>query len=122
MTTSRHIILSQNGCAKVLKDWTEQQGIELVSPESKQELIDQTQGLVVLHENHTFSKEMQETMDLFEKNHKPIHKVDINGTLSAISGNLLMWLDLNKVKTLALIGGEELEKNENLQRFLEKVS
>lgn len=122
MTTSRHIILSQNGCAKVLKDWTEQRQIELVSPESKQELIDQAHGLVVLHENHTFSKEMQETMDLFEKNHKPIHKVDINGTLSAISGNLLMWLELNKVKTLALIGGEELEKNENLQRFLEKVS
>jgi hypothetical protein len=122
MTTIRHIILSQNGCAKVLKDWSAQLGIDLLVPESKQDLIEQGQGLVVLHENHTFSKEMQETMELFEKNHKPIHKVDINGTLSAISGNLTMWIEMNKIHTPVIIGGEELEKNENLQRFLEKVS
>jgi hypothetical protein len=57
----------------------------------------------------------------YDKQQKPVHKIDINGTLRVGITNFDLWLDSTKAKNLLVIGAEELADNPNLDRYLDAV-
>jgi hypothetical protein len=64
------------------------------------------------------SAEILEVKALFDKQQKPVHKIDINGTLRVGITNFELWLETNKVKSLLILGAEELTSNPNLERYI----
>ena len=108
---------------KHIAEWAESKKIETITTQQRNsELSNLVDGVVVFHENHNFRKEDLETQDFLNENNKVVHKVDLNGTLSATNSNLIMWLDRNKPKTLLFLADDNVIKNSNLPLFLEGVS
>ena len=79
-------------------------------------------SLLIVSENQSISKENWNLKSLFDKNHKPSYRIDINGTLNSAIANIELWLESNKSKDLLIVGKDEIVKNKNLDRFLEKLN
>ena len=80
-----------------------------------------TDSLLIFNQNQELSPEILELKARYDKQQKPIHKIDINGTLQVGVTNLALWLDSTKSKNLLVIGAEELADNPNLERYLDAV-
>lgn len=116
-------LLNNDEFSKAIANWTEGKRVKYVSTDKKGEsLAEIIEGVVVFHENHNFSKEDEDIQELIESHNKPAHRVDINGTLAATASNFTMWLERNKLKSLLVLGNKEVSKNENLKRFLNKLT
>lgn len=118
-----HIYLSgQNGFTDVLNSWAEGRGMTVNFIDLKEDiLLAKVDAVVVFHENHNLQKEDEDVHGLLVKNNKPGHKIDINGTLAATKSNFAMWIERNKPNSLLVLGANEIIKNPNLQRFLDKL-
>lgn len=112
----------ENKLGSVIAKWAEEMRIQVApKPQKTSELIRSVDGVVLFHENHNFSREDEEIVDLLNKNNKSAHKVDINGTLSATNSNFNMWLERNKPNTLLILGESIVGENGNLTKFLEGI-
>ena len=79
-------------------------------------------SLLIVSENQSISKENWNLKSLFDKNQKPCYRIDINGTLNVAIANLELWLESNKSRNLLIVGKDEIVKNKNLDRFLDKLT
>jgi len=84
----------------------------------KNESFEDIDAMLIFNENQTANKEILEIKELFDKQQKPIHKIDINGTLMVGLSNLDLWIEQTKCKKLLVIGAEELIKNPNFERYI----
>ncbi len=122
MTIQTVYVIDNNAFGKSIEEWTDSKRIEAITVEQKNnELLEHVDAVVVFHENHTFSKEDEETHTFLTENNKPGYKVDINGTLAATKSNFTMWLERNRPKNLLILGKPAVVKNENFKRFLESI-
>lgn len=122
MTIQTVYVIDNNAFGKSIEEWTDSKRIEAVTVEQKNnELLEHVDAVVVFHENHTFSKEDEETHTFLTENNKPGYKVDINGTLAATKSNFTMWLERNRPKNLLILGKSAVVKNDNFKRFLEGI-
>ncbi len=111
-----------NPFAKSIEEWASNKALTIERIESKSQDIDElVDGVVVFHENHNISKEVEELQGLLDNSNRPGHRIDINGTLAATKSNFEMWLERNKPSKLLFLGSDELSKNENLERFLSNL-
>lgn len=78
-------------------------------------------GLVIFNQNQTVDKEIAEIRELFDTKQKPVHKIDINGTLMVGVSNLDLWIERNRCKKVLFIGADSLLENPNLDRYLENI-
>jgi hypothetical protein len=78
-------------------------------------------GLVIFNQNQTVDKELAEIRDIFDHKQKPVHKIDINGTLMVGVSNLDLWIERNRCKKVLFIGSDSLVENPNLERYLENI-
>jgi hypothetical protein len=78
-------------------------------------------GLVIFNQNQTLDKEIVEIRELFDHNQKPVHKIDINGTLMVGVSNLDLWIERNRCKKVLFVGADSLLENPNLERYLENI-
>lgn len=102
--------------------WAESIGIEHFKIDLKQEeKIDEIQGLILFHETHDIVRAHQEVISIFEQKQRAISKIDVNGTLMVAVSNFSLWMERNKCKSILVVGSDELLKNPNLERFLEKL-
>lgn len=116
------IYFENNLFGKTIQEWAATFNVETCPIELKSNLdIKAIDGLIVFHENHDITKSRSEIMDLFTTHQLGISKIDINGTLSVAVSNFDLWMDRNRAKTLLVIGGEHLAKNNNTPRFLESI-
>lgn len=116
-------VIADSKFGKNIAEWADSKEIGVTStPQKNNELSEIVDGVVVFHENHNFTKEDNETQDILSENNKPIHRVDLNGTLSATNSNFMMWLDRNKPNSLLFLGDDEVIKNENLSVFLNGIT
>lgn len=105
--------------SEVITEWASQRTSELITiPEKLIESFDLFDSMLIFNENQTLTKEISEIKFLFDKQQKPVHKIDINGTLMVGMSNLDLWAEQSKCKSLFIIGGEELVKNHNLERYI----
>jgi ABC-type Mn2+/Zn2+ transport system ATPase subunit len=102
-----------------IAEWASERAKEVVMVSEKlHESFDLFDSMLIFNENQTLSKEVSDVKMLFDKQQKAVHKIDINGTLMVGMSNLDLWAEQSKCKNLLLIGGEELVKNHNLDRYI----
>lgn len=107
---------------QAISTWAESLNAEVHPIDLKNnELFEGVDGLVLFHETHDITKGNQEILGIFENKQRAISKIDINGTLMVAVSNFSLWMERNKCKSLLIIGADELLKNPNLERFLEKL-
>lgn len=115
-------LIESNHFSKSIEEWANSSSLSVETIDSKtQDIDDLIDGVVVFHENHNISKEIEELQALLDDGNRPGHRIDINGTLAATKSNFEMWLERNKPSKLLFLGKDDLPKNENLQRFLENL-
>jgi len=115
-------VISDNKFGKYIAEWAGSKKVEVITTQQKNSnLFDLVDGVVIFHENHNFRKEDLETQDVLNENNRAVHKVDLNGTLSATNSNFIMWLERNKPKSLLFLADDAVIKNNNLSAFLEGV-
>ena len=109
--------------SNLLTNWANQRNYEVEEfTEKKEDPEDGIDGLVIFNQNQTLDKEIAELRDLFDHKQKPVHKIDINGTLMVGVSNLDLWIERNKCKKVLIIGADSLIENPNLERYLERLN
>jgi len=104
---------------KSISEWAQASSIEIIDfHERNLDEISFIDGLVIFTENQSIEKEANEGRNAFDLKQKPIHKIDINGTLVASVSNFTFWIERNACKNILFIGSDQLIKNPNLERFL----
>ena len=111
-----------NPFSKSIEAWAINKTLTIERIEGKSPDIDDfVDGVVVFHENHNVSREIEELQAFLDNSNRPGHRIDINGTLAATKSNFEMWLERNKPTKLLFVGSDELPKNDNLLRFLSNL-
>lgn len=106
--------------SKYITDWAKTAGVAVVDYDHKAEEL--PEGLLLINANQDIEKDHVEIYDLFDKKHIPTQKIDVNGTLQVAVSNLEMWLNNFKCKQILILGSETLIKNDNLDRFFNRIS
>jgi len=106
-----------------LTSWVNDRHIELqefsMKNEDAEEGID---GLVIFTENQEVDKDILDIRSIFDKNQKPVHKIDINGTLMVGVSNLDLWIERNGCKKVLFLGSDTILENPNLERYLTNLN
>ncbi|MFN5506184.1 MAG: hypothetical protein ACK48O_05540 [Flavobacteriia bacterium] len=104
----------QNWAAKVAGE------VHLISDKTD-DFFDHTDSLLIFNQNQDLNQDILEIKARCDKQQKPVHKIDINGTLQVGITNFDLWLDSTKAKNLLVIASEELADNPNLERYLDAL-
>ena len=115
------LLRAENPFEKVIEDWAKSKSVHVAYFDGKDSLFDVTDAVVIIHEDHNISRELNDLRNQLEKLYKPTHQVDINGTINASVNSLRFWLENNKPSNLLLVGNEKLVENERLKTYLEKL-
>jgi hypothetical protein len=86
--------------------------------EKGEDALDAIDGLVIFSENQTEDKDLLDLREKFDGQQKPVHKIDINGTLMVGVSNLDLWIERNRCKKVLFVGSDSLVSNTNLERYL----
>lgn len=78
-------------------------------------------GMVIFNENQQVHKDIDDIKSSFDRNQKPVHNIDINGTLQVAKSNLDLWLERNRCKSVLFVGADGLVKNPNLERLFRNL-
>jgi hypothetical protein len=106
----------------LLSAWANDRNYQLDEYSDKSEGSDEgIDGLVIFTENQEMDKDLNEIRSYFDNNQKPVHKIDINGTMMAGVSNLELWVERNRCKKVLFIGAETLLENANLERYLMNI-
>ena len=115
-------LLAPNKFSSKVQSWAANMAAEVHSVTDKTaDFFESTDSLLIFNQNQELSPEIIELKARYDKQQKPVHKIDINGTLQVGITNFALWLDSTKSKNLLVIGAEELADNPNLERYLDAV-
>lgn len=104
-----------------ITEWSEKNKLEVATFEFNIDDDLEPEGLLLINENQDVSREVDEIHSFFDNRNLPTQKIDINGTLQVAINSYKMWLDSNKCKQILILGSDDLLKNENLDRFFDKI-
>lgn len=108
--------------SQLLSTWATERNFNLGEYSEKTDSADEgIDGLVIFNENQEIERDLGEIRDLFDGKQKPVHKIDINGTLMVGLSNLDLWIERNRCKKVLFIGGDNLLENPNLERYLSNI-
>ena len=110
-----------NELEQTIMDWSAKIGAESLVLDSKKEMSEQLDGFVILHHDYDISKDHEHLSDVLDKNNVPTLKVDLSGTLVALTTSFSMWIDLNKAKRVLISGTKSVNDAEKLASFFDKV-
>ena len=106
--------------SKYISEWAVKMGVEVINHEFK--MGDQiADGLLLITENQDIDKETDIVHTFFDDKHLPSQKIDVNGTLQVAVSNFEMWFRNFKCKNIMILGSDELVKNDNLDRFFNRI-
>jgi hypothetical protein len=122
MKVSSISLLISNKFSSKVQSWAARMAIEVHAVNDKTaDFFESTDSLLIFNQNQELSPEILELKARYDKQQKPVHKIDINGTLQVGITNFALWLDSTKSKNLLVIGAEELADNLNLERYLDAI-
>jgi hypothetical protein len=106
--------------SQYITHWATEKNIHLAEfPEKSEDSDEGIDGLVVFNENQELDKEQAEIRTHFDNKQKPVHKIDINGTLMVGVSNLDLWIERNRCKKVLVLGSDALLENPNLDRYFD---
>jgi hypothetical protein len=115
-------LLASNKFSSKVQSWAASVATEVLSVSDKNaDFFESTDSLLIFNQNQELGQDILEIKARYDKQQKPVHKIDINGTLRVGITNFDLWLDSTKSKNLMVIGAEELADNPNLDRYLDAV-
>jgi hypothetical protein len=122
MKVSSISLLASNKFSSKVQSWAScvASEVHLVNDKAG-DFFETTDSLLIFNQNQELGQEVMEIKARYDKQQKPVHKIDINGTLRVGITNFDLWLDSTKAKNLMVIGAEELADNPNLERYLDAV-
>lgn len=122
MKVSSISLLASNKFSSKVQSWASSVASEVHLVNDKAgDFYETTDSLLIFNQNQELGQEVMEIKARYDKQQKPVHKIDINGTLRVGITNFDLWLDSTKAKNLMVIGAEELADNPNLERYLDAV-
>ena len=111
-------LLTGNKFSNAISAWAAARAGEVVQVSDKMgDFFDRTDSLLIFNQNQELTPEIQEMKTAYDKQQKPVHKIDINGTLIVGVSNLDLWVETNKCRRILVLGAEELVTNHNLERY-----
>jgi hypothetical protein len=78
-------------------------------------------GLVIFNENQEIDRDIAEIKTLFDRKLKPVHNIDINGTLMVGLSNLELWIERNRCKHVLFIASDSVLSNPNWERYMKNL-
>jgi hypothetical protein len=101
-----------------LSPWLQERNLNSSEYKNKIEEADEgIDGIVIFSENQQVDRDTEELKNAFDRRQKPVHKIDINGTVMVAVSNLDLWLERNRCKKVLFVGDDVLVKNPNLERL-----
>lgn len=101
-----------------LAPWLQARNLNSLDYTNKSEDADEgIDGMVIFSENQEVGRELEEIKASFDRRQKPVHKIDINGTVMVAVSNLDLWLERNRCKKVLFVADDSLVKNPNLERL-----
>lgn len=116
------LLRAENQFEKEIENWAKSNNVHVSYFDGKESLFEVTDAVVIIHEDHNITKEHNDLRAGIEKQYKPTHQVDINGTISASVNSLRFWLENNKPANLLIIGSDKLTENPRFATYLEKLA
>jgi len=108
--------------SKYLTEWATERNYTVDEFSDKNEDSDTgIDGLVIFNQNQELDRDIAEVRTIFDNRQKPVHKIDINGTLMVGVSNLDLWIERNGCKKVLFIGSDSLLENPNLERYLSNL-
>ncbi len=105
--------------SEFLTHWATEKNYSLAEFSEKNDDSDEgIDGLVIFNENQEVDRDILDIRAVFDNHQKPVHRIDINGTLMVGISNLDLWIERNSCKRVLFIGGDMLVDNPNLERYL----
>lgn len=105
-----------------IHSWLQSREINNAEFKSKNEDLDEgIDGIVIVTENQEIPKEIEDIANAFDFRQKPVHTMDINGTLMVAVSNLDLWIERNRCKKILFVGDDVLLKNARLEKMFEKL-
>ncbi|MES2798876.1 MAG: hypothetical protein V4638_02565 [Bacteroidota bacterium] len=104
-------------------NWLQSRDINNAELSNKNEDLDEgIDGIVIVTENQEIPREIEEIVNLFDFRQKPVHTMDINGTLMVAVSNLDLWLERNRCKKVLFVADDTLVKNVRLEKMFEQLT
>lgn len=105
--------------SSVINEWATTNNVETIEASLAEGFEENIDGLVIFNQNSDESKEILDIRKMFDKKLKPVHRIDINGTLMVGVSNFSLWLERNACGSVLFLGDDVLKENANLSRYLE---
>ena len=100
---------------------SQSKNVEFIIVDKDERNFEDTDALIIFHEDHNLDASGEEIRDFFEKKLRPIHKIDINGTKQVILTHYGLWVERNKVKSPLIIGTDQLVDNPKIEALLAEM-
>lgn len=105
----------------IISEWANNNGLEVEEVSLTENYADGINGLIIFNQNGDIEKEVVEVRNAFDSKSKPVHRIDINGTLMVGVSNFDLWLERNGCVNVLMLGSDSLLENGNLNRFFETI-
>lgn len=116
------VYIKPNGeFSSYIRNWAEQEGVTVEEYEVRMNEDQNADGLLLINENQDISRELYDIHTFFDKKHIPTQKIDVNGTLQVAISSTQMWLKNFKCQKVLILGSDNLVKNDNLDRFFDRI-
>ena len=105
----------------IISEWAVNNGLEVEEVSLTENYADEINGLIIFNQNGDIEKDAAEVRNAFDGKSKPVHRIDINGTLMVGVSNFDLWLERNGCVKVLMLGSDTLVENGNLNRFFEAI-
>lgn len=121
MKLKKVFIKSGTPLGSVVTEWANANQLEVVELAFDDGFGKSVDGLVIINQNSDETKDILDIRKIFDSTLKPVHRIDINGTLMVGVSNFSLWLERNGCKNVLFIGAENLKDNPNLTRYFDSM-
>ena len=118
MLVDKIILRTGSKFTSYIAEWAKSNCDELLMLSDRHLDLVSMESLLIFNQNQHLTRDIIEYKSVFDKLQKPIHNIDINGTLMVGISNLELWIERNRCKNVLFIASDAILNNPNWERYL----